>query len=63
MTVGLSLSQRDRDAQQIGARERMDRLRACSPDQLAAGLIGLLGYDQQAFDSRPSPVAARCPGR
>jgi hypothetical protein len=35
--VGLSLSQRDRDAQRIGARERMDRLRAFSPDQMAAG--------------------------
>jgi hypothetical protein len=51
MTVGLSLSQRDHDAQQIQARERMDRLRACSSDQLAAGLIWLLGYDQPTFDA------------
>jgi hypothetical protein len=51
MTVGLSLSQRDRDAQRIGARERMDRLRAFSPDQMAAGLIWLLGYDQRTFDA------------
>jgi hypothetical protein len=51
MTVGLSLSQRDRDAQPIGARERMDQLRACSPDQMAAGLTWLLGYDQPTFDA------------
>jgi hypothetical protein len=51
MTVGLSLYQRDRDAQRIGARERMDRLRAFSPDQLAAGLIWLLGCDPRMFDA------------
>jgi hypothetical protein len=76
MTVGLSLSQRDRDAQQIEARERMERLRAFSPDQLAAGLIWLLGYDQRIFDavldavepcagegssgSEPEPVCGIC---
>ena len=49
--MGLSLSQRDHDAQQIQARERMDRLRAFSPDQMAAGLIWLLGYDQRTFDA------------
>jgi hypothetical protein len=51
MTVGLSLYQRDHDAQQIQARERMDRLWTCSPDQMAAGLIWLLGYDQRTFDA------------
>jgi hypothetical protein len=51
MTVGLSLSQHDREAQQIQARERMERLRAFSPDQMAAGLIWLLGYDQRTFDA------------
>jgi hypothetical protein len=38
------------DAHQIEARKRMERLRAFSPDQLAAGLIWLLGYDQRTFD-------------
>lgn len=51
MTVGLSLYQRDHEAQQIQERERMERLRACSPDQMAAGLIWLLGYDQRTFDA------------
>lgn len=49
--MGLSLSQHDHDAQRIGPRERMERLRACSPDQMAAGLIWLLGYDQRTFDA------------
>jgi hypothetical protein len=49
--VGLSLYQRDHDAQRIGARERIDRLRAFSPDQMAVGLIWLLGYDQRTFDA------------
>jgi hypothetical protein len=59
MTVGLSLSQHDREAQQTGARQRMDRLRACSPDQMAAGLTWLLGYDQQAFDAVLDAVEPR----
>ena len=57
--MGLSLSQRGRDAQRIGARERMDRLRACSPDQMAAGLIWLLGYDQRTFDAVLDAVEPR----
>jgi hypothetical protein len=59
MTVGLSLYQRDHDAQRIGARERMDRLRAFSPDQMAAGLIWLLGYDQRTFDAVLDAVEPR----
>jgi hypothetical protein len=51
MTVGPSLSQHDQNAHQIDARERMERLRAFSPDQMAAGLIWLLGYDQRIFDA------------
>jgi hypothetical protein len=51
MTVELSLYQPGHEAQRIQARERMDRLRAFSPDQMAAGLIWLLGYDQWTFDA------------
>jgi len=29
----------------------MERLRAFSPDQMAAGLIWLLGYDSRTFDA------------
>jgi len=49
--VGLSLYQHNHDAQRIQARERMERLRAFSPDQMAAGLIWLLGYDSRTFDA------------
>jgi hypothetical protein len=51
MTVELSLYQREHDAQQIEAQERMERLRTFSPDQMAAGLIWLLGYDLRTFDA------------
>jgi hypothetical protein len=76
MTVGPSLSQRDQNAHQIEARQRLERLRAFSPDQLAAGLIWLSGYDQRTFDavldavepcagdgplgSEPEPVCGIC---
>jgi hypothetical protein len=51
MTVGPSLSQHDQNTHQIEVRQRLERLRAFSPDQLAAGLIWLWGYDQQTFDA------------
>ncbi len=49
--MGPSLSQHDQNARQIEALERMERLRAFSPDQMAAGLTWLLGYDQRTFDA------------
>lgn len=49
--MGLSLSQRDRDAYQIEARKRVERLRAFSPDRMAAGLIWLSAYDPGTFDA------------
>jgi hypothetical protein len=61
MTVGLSLSQRDQEAHQIEARQRVERLRAFSPDQMAVGLIWLSGYDPCTFDAVLDAVAS-CAG-
>ncbi len=49
--MGLSLSQHDQETQPIEARKRVARLRAYSPDQMAAGLIWLSGYDPGTFDA------------
>jgi hypothetical protein len=58
--VGLSLSQHDQDAQPV-QRHRMERLRTFSPEQMAAGLIWLSGYDPRTFDA-VLDAAEPCPG-
>jgi hypothetical protein len=55
MTVGLSLSQRDLD------RQRIERLRTFSLEQMATGLIWLSGYDPRTFDA-VLDAAEPCPG-
>lgn len=49
--MGLSLSQHDQDAQRIQKRQRMERLRTFSPEQMATALIWLSGYDPGTFDA------------
>lgn len=53
--MGLSLSEREQD------RQRMERLGAFSPEQLATGLIWLSGYDPRTFDAVLN-AAEPCPG-
>ncbi len=57
--MSVSLTQHARAVYPIGPQERLERLGACTPEQITAGLIWLSGYDPGTFDAVLEAIETR----